>query len=173
MPSNQIVHEALTGAVDDSAPGLGRVFALHGAEVWRAVMVITNGRREIADDVTAEAFARALRHEATIRDPLAWIFRTAYRLAGDELRRERRLAPPAEFEPAAHEVDPGLSADVVAALGRLSPGERCAVYLHHHRDMPVRDVAAFMGCSPATVRVQLHRGRARLRALLEREGSDG
>jgi len=168
------VEGALTGAVDDPAPGLGRVFALHGTEVWRAVMVITNGRREIADEVTAEAFARALRHESTLRDPLAWIFRTAYRLAGDELRRERRLAPEdaaAGASGAAAELP--IDPDVLEALGRLSPGERCAVYLHYYRDMAVADVADWMGCSAATVRVKLHRGRTRLRALLDPEASDG
>lgn len=38
----------------------------------------------------AEAFARALARSDTIRDPVAWIYRTAFRLANDELRAERR-----------------------------------------------------------------------------------
>ena len=37
------------------------------------------------DDATAEAFARLFDRRESVRDPLAWVFRTAFRLASAEL----------------------------------------------------------------------------------------
>ena len=57
-------------------------------------MTISGGHcsaiREIASDATAEAFARALSTVETIRDPLAWIWRGAFRIATAERRSARR-----------------------------------------------------------------------------------
>jgi hypothetical protein len=49
----------------------------------------------------AEAFAPAIEHADSIRDPLPWIYRTAFRLSAAELRRER--ARPREAEADASE----------------------------------------------------------------------
>lgn len=86
----------------------------------------------------------------------------AFRLAARELRR----APTVPETP-----DPGVPDDhglveVLEALRRLSPGQRAAVFLHYRADLPVAEVARMMGTSSAVVRVQLMRGRRRLRELL-------
>ncbi|MDP9243074.1 MAG: hypothetical protein M3O84_07870 [Actinomycetota bacterium] len=64
--------------------------------------------------------------------------------------------------------------EVLLAMRKLSPGQRAAVFLHYQTDLPVRAIARITGTSPATVKVQLHRGRARLRKLLsdEEDGDD-
>ena len=72
--------------------------ALYRAEadgVFRTLYAFTGGRADIAEEATAEAFARAVAQRA-LRDPLAWIYRVAFRLAIDEIRRERRFAPEVE-----------------------------------------------------------------------------
>src|SRR3970040_260101 len=54
-------------------------------------------RREEAEDVAQEAFLRAHRSFAAIRDRdrfRAWLVRTAFRLALDQIRGERRRRPP-------------------------------------------------------------------------------
>jgi len=56
---------------------------------------------------------------------------------------------------------------LVALLRRLPRNQRAAIVLHYYADRPVKDVAATLGVSPATARVHLHRGRRRLRQLLE------
>ena len=95
-----------------------------GPQLWRSIYGFAGGRRDVADDAVAEAFARAIEHASTIRDPLAWIYRTASRIASNELRHERRQPPPAP-DPV-----PGLDAgelhDVFRALGTLSPNQRAA-----------------------------------------------
>lgn len=136
----------------DAAPGL-----------WRTVYAFAAGRRAVADDAVAEAFARALERAGQIRDPVPWLYRTALRLATEDLRRERREPVPEPDQAAATAA--GLAA-LVPALRQLSPAQRAAVVLHYEADLPVREVATRMGTSVTAVKVHLFRGRRRLRELL-------
>ena len=120
----------------------------------------------------AEAFARAIEHTNTIRDPLAWIYRTAFRLATRELERERRR-PPAAPDPVPG-IDPSDVHEILSALATLSPKQRAAVLLHDQEGFTSPEVAKLLGMSAATVRVHLFRGRNHLRTLLTpREDLDG
>lgn len=144
----------------DAAPGL-----------WRTIYAFAAGRRAVVDDAVAEAFARALERAGQIRDPVPWLYRTAFRLATEDLRRERREP---ELEPEADRAAVpavGLAA-LVSALRQLSPAQRAAVVLHYEADLPVREVARRMGTSTGAVKVHLLRGRRRLRELLEDEEAD-
>jgi len=142
----------------DVAPGL-----------WRTIYAFAAGRRAVADDAVAEAFARALEHAGQIRDPVPWLYRTAFRLATEDLRRERREPQPEADQAPAPAA--GLGA-LVPALRQLSRAQRAAVVLHYEADLPVRDVARRMGTSVGAVKVHLFRGRRRLRELLGAEEAD-
>ena len=145
------------------------LFREHAGAVFRTLYAFTAGRRPIAEEATAEAFARAVAHADRIRDPVPWLYRTAFRIAVDELRRERRT-PPSDDE-VAGDVTLGLG-ELVAALRALSPNQRAAIVLRYEADLPVAEIARRMGARPATVRVHLHRGRNRLRELLGAEETD-
>jgi RNA polymerase sigma-70 factor, ECF subfamily len=146
-----------------------RIFTEAGPSLWRALYGFTGGRRSVAEDAMAEAFARAMEHSG-IRDPVAWINRTAFRIARHELDRQRRESG-AEREEATDDVAPALR-DLVRALRELSPNQRAAVVLRYEADLTVSDVAKRMGISQPTVRVHLHRARKRLRELLADEGEE-
>lgn len=138
--------------------------------VWRAVYAYAGGHRDIADDAVAEAFARAIERNADVRDPRAYVFRVAFRLAAAEMKRR---ASQVELPEEAREDEPGLG-DLLRALRRLSPSQRAALYLHYEADLPVRQVATLMGTSTAAIKVHLMRGRRRLAALLgEEDQGDG
>lgn len=143
------------------------VYRQHGQTVWRAVVAFS-GSADIASDAVAEAFAQALRRGDAIQSPLAWIWRTAFRVAAGELQRPRRYDPEwvATGREAAYEL-PDPARDLVAALQQLSPRQRSATLLHHYTGYPVADVARILGSTPAAVRVHLRRGRSRLRTLWE------
>jgi RNA polymerase sigma-70 factor (ECF subfamily) len=132
-----------------------------GPQLWRAVLVYAGGRREVADDAVGEAFARAIESDRSIRRPFPWLYRTAFRIAAAELRRDGKPIDPVE----AHFDDPATG-DLLRAMRRLSPSQRAAVFLHYQADLPVREVARLMGTSSAAVKVHLHRGRNRLREIL-------
>ena len=144
------------------------LFREHADGVVRTMFAFAGGRRALAEEATAEAFARAIAARERIRDPVAWIYRTAFRIVGAELRRERRV-PDEEIRP--RDVPEGLR-PVVDALRELSPNQRAAIVLRYEADLPVREIATRMGASAATVRVHLHRGRNRLRELLGTEEVD-
>jgi RNA polymerase sigma-70 factor (ECF subfamily) len=102
-----------------------------------------------------------------LRDPIAWVFRTAYRLASDELRREAVTIGEAEGEQSSATAQSALPADLTEALGYLPPEQRLAVFLHYYADLPVREVARLSGASVATVKVRLHRARKALALRLQ------
>jgi RNA polymerase sigma-70 factor (ECF subfamily) len=136
--------------------------------VFRTLYAYTGGRRDIAEEATAEAFARAMGRSRAIRDPIAWIYRTAFRLANDELRAERRRGP----APADMQLPPPELSGLIDALRRLSPNQRAAIVLRHVLDLDISEVAQRMGTAAPTVRVHIHRGRKRLRELLGSEEVD-
>jgi RNA polymerase sigma-70 factor, ECF subfamily len=136
-----------------------------GARLWRTMLAYTGGRRDITDDVVAEAFARTLERATQVRSFEPYLYRVAFRLAAAELRRDPTVADVPDSD---EHVDPELS-ELFAALRSLSPGQRAAVFLRYHGDLPVAEVARLMGTSSAVVRVHLMRGRRRLAELLGEE----
>jgi RNA polymerase sigma-70 factor (ECF subfamily) len=151
--------ERFEGLFHDVAPSL-----------WRAIFVYTAGEREIADDAVAEAFARSMAHADSVRSFEPWLYRTAFRIAAAELRRRAMQLP--EQDRAIELADPSIE-DLVNALRKLSPSQRAAIVLHYEADLPVAEVARRMGSTAGAVRVHLHTGRKRLRALLpEDEGEE-
>lgn len=148
--------------------GFERVYRDHGPGLFRAIYAYTGGRRDIADEVVSESFARAIARTDDVREPVPYLYRTAFRLAAAELRAERRRPPLEPDVPA----DPPDVAGLLAALRRLSPNQRAAIVLRYEADLPVEEVARRMGIAAVTVRVHIHRGRAKLRELLGAEEVD-
>ena len=135
------------------------VYRSHGGTVWRAVLTMSAGSREVADEATCEAFARLYAYRDGVRDPAAWVFRTAFRLAARELKRHRlQVDNTAVPEGSSGDVSV-LPSAVAAGLRRLSPEQRSAVFLHYFADMPVGEVARLCGVPTATVKVRRHRAR--------------
>jgi RNA polymerase sigma-70 factor (ECF subfamily) len=141
---------------------LASVFEAHAAPMYRTILAYTGGRADIAEEAVGEAFARATAQGDSLRDPVAWLYRVAFNVANDELRRERRDRIPAQAEThPAPEV-----AGLFEALKQLPPRERAVMALFYLLDLPVSDVASRLGIASATVRVHLTRGRRHLGALL-------
>ena len=154
-PDREVVRLATRAEVE-------AVYRSHGATVWRAVLVMSAGSREVADEATCEAFARLYAYRDGVRDPMAWVFRTAFRLARGELKRRRPHVDADVPEAVGGEVS-ALPSAVAAGLRRLSAEQRSAVFLHYFADLPVGEVARLCGVPAATVKVRLHRARRALR----------
>ena len=148
----------------DAGPDYAALYREIGPQLWREILAYSGGRRDVADDAVGEAFARAMESGTRIRSPYPWLYRTAFRVAAADLRRDVRDGP----EEAAHadadaDVDDPATGDLMRAMRQLSPKARSAIYLHYQADLPIREVARLTGSSIAAVKVQLHRGRNRLR----------
>jgi len=123
--SDVYVTETPTEAVE-------RVYREHGDRMWRALFAYS-GDRELAADALAETFARLLRVGEQPRDPVAWAWRVAFRIAARELRERRRTT--SEFADRVLEVE-DERLDLVRALRRLSPKQRTCLVLHHYVGVP-------------------------------------
>ena len=144
-----------------------RLFRDDGPGLWRALYAYSGGRRDVADEAVAEAFARAIAYRRGIRDPLAWMYRTAFRIAAEEMRRDK--ARPATSDVTVELPELG---ELLNALRQLSPHQRTAIVLRFEEGLSVEEVARRMGIVSPTVRVHIHRGRKRLRELLGAEEAD-
>jgi RNA polymerase sigma-70 factor, ECF subfamily len=154
------------GAVTDDR--LREVFEAEHARLWRSLLAHTRDA-EIASDAVAEAFAQAVRRGDALRDPAAWVWRAAFRIASGQLAARRgrnEAAPECQASPDT------LPDDVVAlldALARLDQTDRRVVVLSLVGGLSAFEVGRIIDASPGAVRVRLHRARRRLRVAL---GSD-
>ena len=140
---------------------------LFGAARRIAVRLVGAGGE--ADDVAAEALARAYARWAKVRDldyRDAWVMRVAANVAIDVLRKQKRPRP-AAAEP---EVDPADAAVTRLALGhalqRLPRRQRDVVVLRYLADLSEADVAQTLGVSAGTVKQHAHRAIDALRRAL-------
>jgi RNA polymerase sigma factor (sigma-70 family) len=147
----------------DRPSDLGSLYAEEGPRLWRAIFAFSHDR-ELTSDAVAEAFAQCVRRAGAVRDPRAWVWRVAFRIAAGELKERRRATH--DLPDPGYEMpdDPGR---LLSALRRLPQRQRAALILRHYAGYPTDEIARILGSSRATVRVHLSRGRRRLSELLE------
>ena len=125
--------------------------------------------RDIAQDAFLQLFTRWWRVSRYER-PDAWVRKVAVRMAIRAMKRERaRSRLEQVMSPGG--AQPALDLDVLRAVAKLPGTQRAAIVLFYLEDQPVAEVADTLGCSDATARVHLHRGRKRLAELLGEEES--
>jgi RNA polymerase sigma-70 factor (ECF subfamily) len=129
------------------------------ARIHRAVSLAV-GDSGLAEEATAEAFARALVHWRTVQTktrPDAWVYRVALNEVRSRLRRRRLEQRWIARQRAGHE---------------LAPRARTAIALRYIADLSEAEVAAAMGITRGAAAATLHKARARLSQLLAQAGLD-
>jgi DNA-directed RNA polymerase specialized sigma24 family protein len=148
----------------------------------RAV-IAGSGRPDLAEDLVAEAYTRALLSWRTVRGhpaPEAWVVRTALNTGVSWWRRRRREVPLDDHDaPAPGGDDPGGrpgppgglvgDPDLLAALRALPRRQREVVALRLFLDLDMAATAAVLGIAPGTVGAHLSRAVAALRAALPQD----
>jgi RNA polymerase sigma factor (sigma-70 family) len=169
--------------VDRGTEDFAAFYERHRDACYRAVLA-TVSDRHLAEELTAEAFARAWGHWRKVAKhpaPAAWVVRTALNTHVSWWRRRRR-----EVAWDATTVGAGLggaaagtgygssdgdanSADLAIrdALRTLPARQREVVVLRVFLDLDTRTTAAALGLAPGTVQSHLHRAMKALRAELE------
>ncbi len=137
------------------------LFELHATHVYRTSYLIVRDTAR-ADDVAQETFLiLAQRLPSLAAAPLrSWLGRVAANLSLNDLRRARMI-PLEMLSPAAEEEEE--RAQLRTAILALAPRQRAMIVLRYYADCPVAEIAAALGCRPATVRATLHQARRRLR----------
>lgn len=131
------------------------------------------GDSELARDAAQEAWLRYLRYIEGERPEYSvpLLVTIALNAARDWQRRRRRRPEdlqsdlPGQAAAPAAERDP----DLLDAVRSLPDPEREAILLHYGLDLPLVDIARVLQKRTGAVKSILHRGRARLRSLLEAE----
>ena len=140
-------------------------------------------QREDAADVVAETFLTAWRRLDQAPDGpavRAWLYGVAHRVLANHLRGRRRhdrldarlraeeTGPGRASRPAA--VIAEASTAIGSAFGRLAPADRDLLMLVAVEGLSPGEIARVFGCTATTVRVRLHRARARFARELTVEG---
>ena len=125
---------------------------------------------DLAQDTLLRAFGQWGVTYPPIRNPRAYMLRTATNVWIDTVRRretEARGPIPSPADAAAAGANPEASSDVRDAgsrlLQRLSPQERAALVLKEVFDMTLEEIAELLATTTGAVKAALHRGRDRLR----------
>jgi RNA polymerase sigma-70 factor, ECF subfamily len=152
------------------------LYGRYAQDVFRFTLFLT-GNRAVAEDLTAETFARALAVWDDVRasSVKAYLMSIARNLARDCWRRQdRTVSLDFRFETA--DSSPGADRrmqdwdTLLKALAGLSAMEREALLLATQTGMPYERIAEVLGCSIAAVKVRVHRARLHLRqSLTEKE----
>lgn len=135
-----------------------------------------------AEDLMIDAFARIFARERPIAGDgafKAYLYKTARNLALrhigkrrfihlriDELRFDPQDEMPVDMELNRSE----QRRQLYAALRKLKPEYREALYLVYLEDLSYRNAAAVMGKSTSQITNLVHRGKQRLKQILEEEG---
>lgn len=155
--------------VDHGREGFAEFYQLTRDECLRAMYAVA-GDSQLAEDLVAEAFARAWadwpkvsRHPA----PRAWVLRTALNTRVSWWRKRRReVAWDARADKSTAEDQSGLEQDVLAALRSLPRRQREVFALRVFLDLDTQTTARTLGIAPGTVMAHLSRATAALRELL-------
>ena len=135
-----------------------------------AALAVVAGDVDVAREVAAEAFARALERwerVAAMDSPGGWTYRVGLNLVRRRARRaalERRLL--LRMAPTPSISVPVPAVEVWEAVTALPPRMRTAVALRYLGGLTEAEVAAAMGVSSGTVAGTLHDARRRLATLL-------
>lgn len=135
-------------------------------------MASATAPRDAVEDVLQEAAIVGWRKRGEFREGTrfdAWMSAIVRNLAARERSRRRfeELETGDSTEPSVVAIDGTVDDDVARALRSLSTEERECVLLHHVLGMTHAEIAETIGSKAGTVASHLHRGRGRMRSLLE------
>jgi RNA polymerase sigma factor (sigma-70 family) len=173
------LHETIRAAQTGDDTAFEDLMVLTERRVAQIAWAILGDSEDVKDAVQ-ETFMRLYRflgrYDAS-RDFSAWLARITVNVCRDSLRRRSRGFEPLENAPAPESSDPRADEELIhrtelallrRAIDALPPKERLAVILREVEGMPTNEVATALGSTVTTVRVQISRARAKLRAWMEK-----
>jgi RNA polymerase sigma-70 factor (ECF subfamily) len=161
----------------------GRLYSRYAPGVSRFVGSRTRDPA-LAQDLTSETFARALRRIDSVnyqgRDAGAWFTTIARNLITDHVKSSRvqRETVTAEFDDAGTDdqdtpeqavIRRDTAADVRRRVGQLPTDQQECIRLRYFQDLSVAETAAAMGRNDGAVKALAHRGIEGLRASMAKD----
>lgn len=132
-----------------------------------------SGREVLADEITQETFVRAFKSVSKFKGTSTfrtWLFSIAINTTRTHMKKANKdpVTTLEEHDVAVEAPDSTgwLKKRLHAALARLPEGYREVVVMHDVLDMRHEEIAAARACTVGTSKSQLHKARAKLRAIL-------
>jgi len=162
---------------------LAVLFERHSAPLFGFFLRLT-GHRGHSEDLVQEVFLRILKYRQSFRPDspfVPWMYQIARNTHLSQLQKIREMDPEAILDQVP---DPGESAHarlerehgealMQRALDRLSLRKRELLLLSRQPELSYQQLAEMLGCSVASVKVQVHRALKELRqAYLEVQGGE-
>ena len=134
-------------------------------------LVYLTGDRQLAEDLTQDAFGRLYEHLGSqdgseIRNPRAWLLTVASNLAYNHLRGERRRVARETVAETTRETDVDAVLDVRRALEGLEARDRVVLMLRHS-GFSYAEIAETVDVAPGSVGTILARSQRRFREIYE------
>jgi DNA-directed RNA polymerase specialized sigma24 family protein len=149
---------------DESEQALAAVYSADFERLVRLAYLLT-GSRVIAEDLVQDSFLRLQDRWHDGRAPSAYLRTVVVNACRGHHRRVRREA--AAFADLVYDGVQPETPVLLDALARLPYRQRAALVLRFYEDRPEGEIAALLGCRPATVRSHVHHrapGRPRVRS---------
>jgi RNA polymerase sigma factor (sigma-70 family) len=155
----------IQGVIGDSTPpsDLDAVYRAYFVSLMRVAYLLT-GSNSHAEDVVHDVFLRCAPRLSVIEHPAAYLRTAVVNECRRQYSRENRFDRTADADSV--EEMPVELMELRDALQRLDGRKRAAVVLRYFVDVPDSEIAAILGCRPATVRTLLHRAINELREVL-------
>lgn len=171
--ADDLVKQAAGRAREGDRGALQYLYARFAGEVQRYVERIVHEPHD-AEDITQNVFAKLTssleRYEQRESPFVAWLLRVARNAALDEVRQQRAI-PCADVHPARASTDERQSRSAEAlrdALETVPEEQRVVLLLRHVAGLSPTEIAERIGKTEGAVHGLHHRGRAAVRAALER-----
>ena len=153
-------------------PDFLSVYDRYASDVYRFSLYLS-GDAALAQDITAETFARAwaVRDQIRLGSIKGYLLMIARNLYRDDRRRPAAASLSAAAEVSDRAAGPEASADarhelqlVLRALHELPELDRAVLLMATVEELPHQVIGLALGLSPAAVKVRIHRARVKLNA---------
>lgn len=176
LMARQSERKLIRAAQGGSEAAMEELFRRHWPRAQRAAFLVVHDRAA-AEDIAQEAFLSALRalDRFDRRRPFGpWLHRIVVNRAIDharsrKLRREVGSDVEMAGEPEVRAAPTGVSDELMAAMGTLSPDHRAVIVLRYLLDFTPGEIAEALDMPRGTVNSRLRRGLDRLSLVLEEE----
>ena len=126
-----------------------------------------------AQDICQSVFVKLLTEPREFDSPAherAYVLRMAANACKDLLKSHWHKTTVTLDAAAAVPAPQPEAGSLLEAVGRLPPPYRVVIYLYYYEGYSAQEIARMLGKTPSAVASLLHRGRRRLKTLLESEG---
>ena len=181
MPDRYFSPEWVSAAKAGNQQAITELYTCAWQEVSTVIRTMIRTDNDAVQDLVQDTFLKAFNRLDQLDDPTkyhAWIKQIARNTALDYLKKSKAIlfselydddSIPIEIEDEdlSHLPDVALDKQESARLLReildsLPQMQRTVLSLHYIQDIPVKEIAAILGRSENTIKVQLHKGRKNL-----------